>query len=95
MHAKVESTSNFPGGDSAGVKFLENNLNQSITYRNGAPKGTYTVSVAFVVTKDGNIADVRCVTDPGYGMCEAVMRVIKKAARCVPADGIPVRPYRQ
>lgn len=97
IYAKVETISNFPGGDSAGVKSLENNFNRSITYRNGAPKGAYTVSVVFIVAKDGSLSDVRCLTNPGYGMCEAVMRVMKKAPRWVPADradGIPVQPYR-
>lgn len=98
IHAKVEIRSNFADGDSAWIQSLENNLNRSIPYRNGAPKGKYIVSVAFIVAKDRSISDVRCVTDPGYGMCETVVRAVKRAPKWSPADwqqGLPVRAYRQ
>jgi hypothetical protein len=98
IYATVEITSNFPGGDSTWIQSLENNINRSIPYSNGAPKGKYIVSVTFIVAKDYSISDVRCVTDPGYGMCETVVRAVKKAPKWVPASGVPVRvvdTYRQ
>ena len=53
-------------------------LNPSAPVDNGAPEGTYTVYVQFVVSKDGNISDVRALTNHGYGMEEEAVRVIKK-----------------
>ncbi len=97
IYAKVEIKSNFLGGDSTWIQSLENSINRSIPYSNGAPKGKYIVSVAFIVAKDRSISDVRCVTDPGYGMCETVVRAVKKATKWAPADpqqGLPVRAYR-
>ena len=66
----------FPGGDSAWVRFLEESLNKSIPYKNGAKAGTYTVSVRLLIEKDGRIADIRCIKDPGFGMYEPVRNAI-------------------
>jgi hypothetical protein len=76
IYAKVEIKSAFPGGDSSWVQSLEKKL-----------KGEYIVSVAFIVVKDGSIADVRCLSDPGFGMCAEVVRAIKKGPKWTPAPG--------
>ena len=59
---------------------------------NGAPEGTYTVYVQFVVDKEGNISDVKALTNHGYGMEEEAVRVIKKGPNWTPAiqNGRPV-----
>jgi protein TonB len=67
---KVEIEASFKGGESAWRKYLERNLNPSAPVDNGAPEGTYTVYVQFVVSKDGTISDVRALTKHGYGMEE-------------------------
>jgi periplasmic protein TonB len=96
IYTKVEIKSAFTGGDSSWTQSLEKTLNQSIHYKNGAKAGKYIVSVIFVVDKEGNISDIRCVNDPpGFRMAEEVLRAIKKKARWLPSSqGIPVRPYR-
>ena len=97
IFAKVEITSVFRGGDSSWTKSLETSLNQSLSFRNGAKKGKYTVSVVFMISKDGSISEVRCIADPGFGMCEEVLRVVAKSRRWVPAEqhGRQVREYRK
>jgi len=96
IYTKVEIKSAFRGGDSSWIQSLEKTLNQSIQYKNGAKAGKYIVSVAFVVDKEGNISDVRCINDPvGFGMEEQVLRAIKKKATWFPSSqGVPVRSYR-
>lgn len=96
IHAKVEITSAFIGGDSSWVQSIEASINQSIKYKNGAKPGKYIVSVQFVVDKEGDIADIRCVNDPvGFGMEEQVLRAIKKKPKWFPSSqGVPVRSYR-
>jgi periplasmic protein TonB len=86
----------FPGGDSSWVQTIEKNLNQSIRLDKGAKNGKYFVSVQFVVDKDGYLSDIRCVNDPGFGMCREVLRIIKKSPKWVPVlhDQV-VRPYRR
>jgi hypothetical protein len=94
IYVKVEIKPAFPGGDSSWIQSIEKNLNQSIKLDKGAKKGKYVVSVQFVVDKDGYLADIRCINDPGFGMCREVLRVIKKSQRWVPGSARPIIPYR-
>ena len=97
FYTKVEIKSAFPGGDSAWVKSIEKNINQSIGVGKGVKKGKYIVSVKFILSKDGNLSDIACENDPGFGMCGEVIRVLKKTKKWVPAEqrGKVVREYRK
>ncbi|HYM94139.1 MAG TPA: energy transducer TonB [Chitinophagaceae bacterium] len=94
---KVEVEATFPGGDQAWKRYLERNLNGSVGADNGAPAGTYTVYVQFVVDKEGNISDVKALTSHGYGMEDEAVRVIKKGPKWTPAiqNGRQVKAYRK
>jgi protein TonB len=94
---KVEIEASFPGGDSKWRQYLERNANGQVATDNGAPEGTYTTLVQFVVDKEGNISDVRSLTNHGYGMEEEAMRVIKKGPKWTPAvqNGRQVKAYRK
>jgi protein TonB len=94
---KVEIEASFKGGESAWRKYLERNLNGNTPVDNGAPEGTYTVYVQFVVSKDGSISDVRPLTNHGYGMEAEAVRVIKKGPAWTPAvqNGRSVNAYRK
>ncbi len=97
IYTKVEIKGAFPGGDSSWVQSLEKKLNESIQANRRVKKGRYVFSVQFVVAKDSSISDVRCLNSTGFGMCEEVMRAIKKKTVWLPAPwpGRPVRPYRR
>ncbi len=94
---KVEVEAKFPGGDAKWRQFLERNLNPNAPVDNGAPDGTYTVLVQFIVDKEGNISEVRPLTSHGYGMEEEAARVIKKGPKWEPAiqNGRQVKAYRK
>ncbi len=94
---KVEIEASFPGGDSKWRQYLERNANGQVATDNGAPDGTYTTVVQFVVDKEGNISDVRALTNHGYGMEQEAMRVIKKGPKWNPAiqNGRQVKAYRK
>jgi hypothetical protein len=97
IYTKAEIKSAFTGGDSSWISSLEMKLNQSIQYKNGAKPGKYIVSVVFVLGKEGNIADIRCVNNPhGFGMEAEVMRAIKTKTKWLPSSQGEqmVRPYR-
>ena len=47
-------------------------------------KGKYIVSVRFITDKQGYVADVKCEKDPGFGMCEHVLRYVKKSPKWGP-----------
>ena len=83
---KVEIEASFPGGIPAWRKYLEKNLNAQVATDNGAPAGTYTVNVRFVVDRDGNISDVRSLTSHGYGIEEEAVKVIKRGPKWNPGN---------
>jgi len=94
---KVEVEASFPGGEGQWRKFLERNLNASAPVDNGAPPGSYTVQVQFIVDKEGNVSEVRALTNHGYGMEEEAVRVIKRGPKWTPAiqNGRQVKAYRK
>lgn len=94
---KVEIEASFPGGDSKWRRYLEQNCNGQVATDGGAPEGTYTTIVQFVVDKEGNISDVKALTNHGYGMEDEAVRVIKKGPKWTPAvqNGRQVKAYRK
>lgn len=93
----VEIEAEFPGGLSAWSRFLHKHLNSNTPMDNGAPPGSYTVMVQFIVDKEGNISDVKALTNHGYGMEEEAIRVIKRGPQWTPAvqNGRHVNAYRK
>lgn len=94
---KVEIEAQFAGGDYAWRRYLERSLNPEVPIDNHAPSGTYTVVVQFIVDRDGNMYDIKALTNHGYGMEEEVINVIKKGPKWLPASqgGKPVKAYRK
>jgi hypothetical protein len=94
---KVDIEARFPGGEREWRKYLEKNLNPNVPYEGGAPAGTYTVFVQFIVDKEGNISEVKALTNHGYGMEEEVVKIISKGPQWVPAsqNGRAVKAYRK
>ena len=78
----VQVEAKFPGDWS---KYLTRNLNSQVPADNGAPPGRNTVTVSFLVAKDGNISEVKALNDPGYGCGDEAVRVIKKGPKWQPA----------
>ncbi|MEO6612169.1 MAG: TonB family protein [Chitinophagaceae bacterium] len=78
-------------------KFLRQNLNPEVPVQNNAPTGTYSVVIQFVVDKEGNVSDIKPLTDHGYGMEQEAVRVLKKAMKWSPAiqNGYAVKAYRR
>ena len=97
IFTKVEIEATFQGGEDAWRNYLRNTLNANTPADYGAGGGKYTVIVKFVVSKDGSLSDIKCENDPGFGMCEEAVRVIKKTKNWVPAvqNGQKVNAYRR
>jgi len=94
---KVEVEAEFPGGLPAWRRYLERNLNAQVPSDAGAPTGSYTVVVKFIVDKSGSISDVKALTSHGFGMEEEAVRAIKRGPKWTPAiqNGRNVNAYRQ
>ncbi len=90
--SEVETLPAFPGGQSAWAKYLERNMRRDLPAQNGAPPGTYRVTVSFLVAADGGISNVTAQNNPGYKTVEEAIRLINKGPRWKPAlqNGEPV-----
>lgn len=77
ISAKVEVMPTvFLGGDSAWVRSFEDILNRMLSVEKKVKAGKYIVSLRFLLEKDGNVADIRCLNNPGFGLCEKVRAAI-------------------
>jgi hypothetical protein len=94
-HVEIDPV--FPGGNAAWQKYLERNISPSLLEKNNVPAGSYTVWVQFLVRKDGSIADIKPLTNHGFGMEEEAVRVIKGAPKWVPGiqNGKTVNAYKK
>lgn len=70
----LEKWPEFPGGESAMMQFLSDNLNYTASARSINLEGT--VYVRFVIWKDGSIRNIGIMRDVGAGLDEEVVRVI-------------------
>jgi len=97
VYRKVEVEAAFPGGQRVWVTYLQKNLKAEIGIENFAPPGSYTVVVEFIVNKNGEISEIKPLTNHGFGMEEEVMRVVSKGPKWVPAihNGRQVSSYRK
>ncbi|MBZ4189971.1 energy transducer TonB [Niabella beijingensis] len=91
---KIEKEAEYSGD---WARFLTTNLRSEIPVDNGAPTGSYQVIVQFVVDVNGAVSDIKVARDPGFGMAEEAIRVIKKSGKWKPAiqNGIAVKAYRK
>lgn len=94
---KVEIEASFAGGEQGWRDYLIKNLNANTPVDNGAPGGTYTVWVQFIVDKDGKTSDFKALTKHGYGMETEVIRILRKCPLWTPAEqeGRKVKAYRK
>lgn len=86
VFSKVEKEASFPGGLPGWRDYLINNLNAHVPIKNGAPVGKYTILVQFKVCTDGSLCDIEAVNNPGFGLSEEAVRVIKESGNWVPAE---------
>jgi len=61
----------------------------------GMQPGTYTVMVRFLVEKDGSISSVSALNDPGFGLAQGAVQVVKSGPKWNPGEqnGQKVRSY--
>jgi hypothetical protein len=96
LYMNPQVAPSFPAGEDAWQNFVASNLDTSVPVKNGAPAGTYTVTVSFIVGMDNVVSGVGCKNDPGYGMCQEAIRLIKKSGKWKPGtqDGRIVNGFK-
>ena len=97
VYDKVEVEAEFPGGVAAWTDFLKANLNPDLKSFRKAKPGLYTVIAQFIVDKEGNLSNIKALTNPGYGLEKEVIRVLNKSQKWLPAvqNGRKVKAYRK
>ncbi|MDZ7742346.1 MAG: energy transducer TonB [Bacteroidota bacterium] len=87
----VESMPEFPGGQTALFKFLQQNIDYPEIAKESGIQGR--VFVTFVVETDGSVTDVRILRGIGGGCDEEALRVVKSMPKWNPGKqrGKPVR----
>ena len=93
---KVEIESEYPGGPSAWLRYLNKNFRYPDDAVNNEIQGT--VVVQFIVDKEGNVSDVQAISGPeNGGLREEAVRVIKKSGKWTPAvqNGRQVKSYKK
>lgn len=78
----VEDMPQFPGGDEARIKYMQENIKYPEEARKKGIQGT--VYVTFVVEKNGKISDVRVLRGIGGGCDEEAIRVIQNMPDWIP-----------
>jgi periplasmic protein TonB len=91
---KVEIESDYPGGQGAWLRYLQKNLQYPQDAIDNEIQGTVTVQ--FIVDKEGAVSDVEAISGPNELRSEAV-RVIKKSGKWEPAvqNGRKVKSYKK
>ncbi|MGN7786994.1 energy transducer TonB [Niabella sp. 22666] len=94
IYEKVDQKAAYRG---SWLNHVQRNINMRVPVTNGAPDGTYTVIIGFVINTDGTLSNFSKLTDMGYGMEEETIRIIKKSGRWIPAllNEKAVRSYRK
>ncbi len=94
IFTRVDIDAKYPGNWRS---FLERSLNGQVAVDNGAGAGTYTTVIQFIVDSEGNVSDVKGLTNVGYGLEQEAIRVIQQSGKWSPAvvNGQPVKAYRK
>lgn len=71
--AMLDKSPEFPGGMKKFYNYVGNNFSKPDI----EGLETIRVSIAFVIEKDGSMTDIRILKDPGYGLGQEAIRVLK------------------
>lgn len=87
----VEVNPSFPGGEAAFGKFLQNHIRYPAVAKENNVQGR--AFIQFVVERDGSLTDMKILRDPGSGLGEEAVRVLKSSPHWSPGiqNGKPVR----
>ncbi|MCC9062843.1 M56 family metallopeptidase [Flavobacterium piscisymbiosum] len=89
--ADVEKLPEFPGGLTKFYKFIGENFKMSAEANKIKIKGK--AYMQFIIEKDGTLSDIKTIKDPGYGLGDEAIRVLKLSPKWTAAtqEGKAVR----
>lgn len=81
----VDQMPEFPGGNEALIKFIQENIKYPVEAKKKGIEGR--VYVQFVVSKKGEVEDVKVLKGIGGGCDEEALRVIRMLPNFIPGKG--------
>ena len=78
----VEINPEFPGGDAAFNKYLSTHIRYPSVAKENNVQGR--VFIQFVVERDGSLTDLKALRDPGSGLGDEAMRILKTMPKWKP-----------
>ena len=78
----VEEMPEYPGGEPARIKFLQDNVNYPPLAQKRGIQGT--VYITFVIDEKGNVINAKVLRGVGGGLDEEALRVVKKMPKWKP-----------
>jgi len=97
IFTETENEPGFPGGRAAWSRYLMKNLNADMPVQEGWKLGKYTITVSFIVRKDGTVADIKTDDYPGSKTSEQCIDLIRNGPKWQPAlqNGHQVNAFRK
>jgi N-acetylmuramoyl-L-alanine amidase len=92
---KLEQTATFPGGQPAWLKYISRAIQKDANKLTADKNSEGTCKVRFIVSKDGNVSDVKAVTKEGSQLADVAVNAIKNGPRWIPGrqNGHTVNSY--
>ena len=80
--SNTDEVPSFPGGEAAFNKFLSDNIKYPKAAKDAKIEGKLWVN--FIVEKDGTLGSIHVLRDPGYGLGDEAVHVIKLSPKWIP-----------
>lgn len=94
-YRRPDKEAEFPGGTPQWAHFLTHNLNSIVPANNGAPPYIYKTMVSMLIDETGKVLKIWVLKkdNPGFGIAEESIRVLKLSPSWIPAikNGKPVK----
>lgn len=89
----VEQMPEFPGGSAAMLKFMQDHIQYPEQAKKAGAQGKVYVSI--IIDRDGNVTEPAIIRDPGYGLGQEAVKVIKAMPKWKPGkqngQAVPVK----
>lgn len=84
VFTKAETPATFPGGSNGWMSYLKDQLRYPEAAQKTGTQGTIRVQIT--IEKDGSLSEVKALDNPGGGLAEEAVRVLKQGPKWNPAE---------
>jgi len=84
IFTKLEKTASFPGGNSAGLKYITRAVQKNANELTADKNSQGVCKVRFIVGKDGRVSDVKAITKQDSKLADVAVNAIENGPRWIP-----------